>query len=356
MELKEMTIEELMEKRAAIIADVEGVDEADTEARSRLESLEADAKAVNEELEARKVAAAKKEEARKAVAAGAGEVLKEKIVEEKKKMNMKELRASEAYIDAFAEYIKSNGKNDTEIRQLISANAPEAVEGNKVPVPTYLEERIQTAWEKDDILSRVRKTFLRGNLESSFELSATEAEIHPEGGDEPAEEELVFGNITIVPEMIKKWITITDTVAKLKGREFLDYLYDEITYRIILKAQAVGISDILNAPATSDETQIGVPSVTGAPSVTIIPTAAANLSAEATQPVVIMNRLTEVEFLNAQVLGNFAVDPYAGLPRVYTNALKSYSAASANETYAIVGDLNGLQFNFPDGEDVEIIY
>ena len=85
---------------------------------------------------------------------------------------------------------------------------------------------------------------------------------------------------------------------------------------------------------------------------TAIPTAAANLSDQATNVVVIMNRLTEVEFTAAFAAGQFVVDPYAGLPRVYTSALKAYSAASAGEAYAIVGDLNGLQFNYPHGDDV----
>ena len=89
---------------------------------------------------------------------------------------------------------------------------------------------------------------------------------------------------------------------------------------------------------------------------TVIPAAAANLSDAATNLVVIMNRLTETEFLAAQVAGNFNVDPYAGLPRVYTSALPAYSAATSGQTYAIVGDLRGLQFNFPEGDGIVLKY
>lgn len=347
MDYKTMKTEELLERRSAIALEVE------TEGAD-MNALEEEVRAINKELSARKDAAAKKDEIRKQVAEGAGTVLKT-ITQEDKKMDFKEFRNSDAYVNAYADFIKSG--NDTEIRMLISANAPEGTEGNIVPVPTYLEERIQTAWERDEILSRVRKTFLRGNLSQSFELSATGAAVHAEGAaNPPAEEELVIGTVTYIPEMVKKWITITDTVAKLKGREFLDYLYDEITYRVLLKAVELGIADIVNAPAASNATTIGVPAISGAPSVTVIPTAAANLSSEARDIVVIMNRLTEVEFLNAQVAGNFAVDPFAGLPKIYTSALPAYSAATSGNTYAIVGDLNGLQYNFPDGDDVEIIY
>ena len=71
--------------------------------------------------------------------------------------------------------------------------------------------------------------------------------------------------------------------------------------------------------------------------------------------VVIMNRLTEVEFISAYAAGNFAVDPFAGLRKVYTSALPSYSTAEAGTgVYAIVGDLRGCQVNFPEGDDVII--
>ena len=89
---------------------------------------------------------------------------------------------------------------------------------------------------------------------------------------------------------------------------------------------------------------------------TAVPTAAAYLSDEATNVVVIMNRLTEVEFLSANAAGNFNVDPFAGLPRIYTSALSPYSTLSENGCYAIVGDLDGLQFNFPEGDGVSTIY
>ena len=348
MKIKEMEAAALEERKKAIAAEIdnEGAD---------LVALEAEAREINAELEARKAEAEKKTRAREEVAKGAGNPIKTIVEQEERQVKtLKEIRSSEEYINAYAKYIKEG--DDKEVRMLISANAPEGTEGDIVPVPTYLDERIQTAWENDPILSRVTRTYLRGNLEISFELSATGADIHPEGAEEPTEEELVLGTVKYIPEMIKKWISLTDTVAKLKGREFLDYIYDEITYRITMKAAELAVGDIVDAPAVSDATHIGVPVVNGAPSVTIIPTAAANLSSEAGTPIVIMNRLTDVEFLNAQVAGSFNVDPFAGLTRVYTSALPAYSAASSGDTYVIVGNLAGERFNFPDGDDVEIIY
>ena len=69
-----------------------------------------------------------------------------------------------------------------------------------------------------------------------------------------------------------------------------------------------------------------------------------------------MNRLTEVEFTAAYAAGNFAVDPFAGLTKVYSSALPAYSTASSNAVYAIVGDLSAIQVNYPEGTGIVIKY
>ena len=69
-----------------------------------------------------------------------------------------------------------------------------------------------------------------------------------------------------------------------------------------------------------------------------------------------MNRLTEKEFIAAYAAGNFGVDPFAGLTKVYTSALPAYSTASTNAVYAIVGDLSAIQVNYPEGDGVVIKY
>lgn len=344
MELREMTIESLEERRAAIAVEVEAED-------ADLDALEAEARSIKEEIERRKAAETQRKEIREAVAAGAGTVVQTIESEEKNTMTLTELRSLPAYVEAYANYIKTG--DDHEARSLITENAPDTVTGSgPLPVPTIIESGIRTAWENDPIMSRVRRTFVRGNLKVAFELSATGAVVHQEGTDAPAEEVLTLGVVELIPENIKKWITITDEAMDMGGEAFLRYIYDEITYQIVKKAAADGIADIIAAPAASTATAVGVPTVTAAPSVTAIPTAAANLSDEATNVVVIMNRLTEVDFTAAYAAGSFAVDPYAGLTRLYTSALPAYSAAASGATYAIVGDLNGLQFNYPNGDGV----
>lgn len=348
MEIKEMTIEQLEERKAAIAAELDSP-EAD------LDALEAEARSIKEEIESRMAEEAKKAEIRNAVAAGEGVVTKTFEKEERKTMTLAEVRALPAYAEAYKKYVLTN--DPAECRAVISENAPDTVTGSgPVPVPVIVDQYVQTAWERDGIMSRVRRTFVRGNLRVTFEKAADPAAVHEEGTDHPAEETLELGTVELIPKNIKKWITLTDEALAMGGEEFLRYIYDEITYQIVHKAAALGIADIVSAPAAHGDHAIGIPVVSAAPSVTAIPAAAANLSDEATNIVVIMNRLTEAAFLAAQVAGNFNVDPYAGLPRVYTSALPAYSTATSGQTYAIIGDLRGLQFNFPEGDGIVLKY
>ena len=341
MDFTEKTIEELEARKAeiAVELDNEGAD---------LDALTEEVRAIKAEMESRKAAEEKKAEIRAAVAAGPAPVI-EDFKEEKPMATVEEVRASAAYVDAFKNYILSG--DDTECRTLLTQNV-----SGVVPVPVIVDDIIRTAWENDQILSRVRKTYLRGNVKVGFELSADGAYVHTEGTTAPTEESLTLGIVTMVPATIKKWIRISDEAVTMGGEAFLRYVYDELTYQIVKKLAALVVADIAGAGTTSGSTAIGVPKVTAAPSVTALPTAAANLSDDASNVVVIMNRLTEVEFIAAYAAGNFAVDPFAGMTKVYTSALPAYSAASASAVYAIVGDLSAVQVNYPEGDGVAIKY
>ena len=338
---KDMTVEQL-EARKAEIAGLLDADDAD------LDALEAEVRAIKEELESRKAAAAQREEIRKAVAAGAGKV-EEKFKEENKTMTNNEIRNSKAYIDAFANYIKTG--DDREARALLTENV-----SGTLPVPEFVEGIIHTAWENDEILRRVRRVYIRGNLKTAFERSADGAYAHTEGTTAVTEESLTLGIVTMIPQMIKKWIRVSDEAVAMGGEEFLRYIYDELTYQIVKKLAALIVASIAAASTSHSSSAVGVPKLTLAPSVNLIPTAAANLSDQAADVVAIMNRLTEVNFLAAQASGNFAIDPFAGLPRVYTSALPAYDTASSTDVYMIVGDLSAVTVNYPEGDGVVIKY
>lgn len=339
MELKDLSVEQL-EARMAEIATALDAPDAD------LDALEAEVRSIKGELEARKAAATQKEEIRKAVAAGAG-VTVETINQEEKRMTNKEIRNSEAYVNAFADYIKTG--SDKECRALLTEN----VSGG-VPVPEFVEGIIHTAWENDGILSRVRRLEIRGNLKVGFERSADGAYAHTEGTTAVTEESLTLGIVTMIPKMVKKWIRISDEAAALGGEAFVRYVYDELTYQIVKKLAALVVADIAGADTSHSSSAVGIPKVSAAPSVTAIPTAAANLSDEARDVVVILNRLSEAAFITAMAAGNFSIDPFAGLTKVYTSALPAYSTASDNQVYLIVGDLSGATVNYPEGDGVVI--
>jgi HK97 family phage major capsid protein len=337
MEIKTMTIEELEARKLAIAEELEA-DGAD------LDALESEVRAIKEELENRKNAEAQKAEIRAAVAEGAGEVIQKIEVEERKMPTFDEIRKSDEYMNAYAEFLKTG--DDSECRSLLTENAT----GGTVAVPTLVEGRIRTAWENDPIMSRIRKTFIKGNLKVGFEISATDAGIHTEGATSGAgfvaEETLTLGIAELVPETVKKWITFSDEVMDMRGQEFLDYIMDEIEYKIVRKAVSLIIADIVNAPTTADADSASVAAIT----VTTraagdIVNAIAQLSDEATNLVIIMSKAVYAEYKNIQIGAQYAIDPFDGLPVLF---------CSDCGTNVIVGDLDGVQANFPNGYEPTI--
>ena len=348
MELKDMTIDQLLERRTVIAGELDAP-EAD------LDALENEVRSINEEIEARKAAETKRNDLRAAVASGDGEVTKTFEKEERKEMTLEEIRALPEYVKAYAEYVKTG--RDTECRAILTDNAGNITgKDGPVPVPVLVDEIVRTAWERDEIAQRLRKTYFRGNLKVAFELSADPAVVHAEGAAAVAEENLQIGIINMVPQTIKKFVRISDEAVTMGGEAFLRYVYDELTYQIIRKVVATAVAAVAGAGASSSANAIGVPTVTGAPSLTIIGNAFANLSDEATNNVIVMNKLTYAEFLTAQAAGSFNFDPFMGLPVLFNNSLPAYSAAASGAVYAFVGDLSGVQANYPEGDGVAIKY
>lgn len=343
MEFNKMTVEELESRLAAIPEEIEK-DGAD------LDALETEVRGIKEELATRKAEAAKKAEIRSAVANGAGTVVKDFKVEERKTVTNAEVRNSHEYNVAYANYIKTG--NDAECRALLTENV-----SGTVPVAAYVEGRVRTAWERDGITSRVRKTFLKGNVKIGYEISATGAIVHTEAANTAVTEEtLTLGIVNLVPQSIKKWISISDEVYDLAGEEFLDYIYDELTYRIAKKLADAIIADIEACGTASTGSLPAVPKVVSTTvTLGLVAQALAELSDEATDPVIMMNKSTWGAFKAAQAAGNYGYDPFEGLPVVFNDSISAFSAATTGVTYAIVGDLGiGAQANFPNGQEIEI--
>lgn len=338
MEIREMDLEQV-ETRLAEVKDLLNVDGAD------LESLETEIRGLKErKAEIKAEIETRKKEVEEVVTSG----VEVRTFTEERKTDM-EIRNTKEYMDAFADYIKTN--DDRNCRALLTENAA----AGTVPVPELVYDIVKTAWEKEGIMALVRKSYLKGNLKVGFEISSDGAVIHTEGGNAIDPENLVLGVVNLVPQSIKKVIQISDEVYDMRGEDFLRYIYDELTYQIAKKAADTLLAKIVACGTQSTTTCVGVPAITAtAASIGLVAQAIANLSDEAANPVVVMNKATWADFKAAQYAAQYPVDPFEGLPVIFNNSLKSLTAASTGDAWAIVGDFgHGALANFPNGEDIE---
>lgn len=336
MDIKTATIEE-MEARKAEISTLLDSEDAD------LDALEAEVRSINEELETRRAAAAKKDEIRKAVAAGAGKTVEK--IEEDKNMDIKQIRDSQAYIEAFANYVKTG--DDKECRALLSDNVTSPLVGS-IPVPTFVEGIIAEQLRESEIMRRVRKTYAKGNVEIGFEVSAPIATVHEEGDDPQAEEELVLGIVKLVPETLKKWVSISDqALDSMSGEAYLRYVYEEISRKIIKAEEKMVVDAILAAPQTATATAPAVAKLTiTQAAVSDFINARALLTSEASDLVIICKPADYAAYKTLALSAGFAFDPFEGITVLFSD----YA------TLPIIGDLSGVLANYPNGDAVQFKY
>lgn len=286
-------------------------------------------------------------------------IVAKEIEVKKEEKKMEEFRNTKEYINAYAEYIKSN--DDKELKSLITTNGYATGNSATIEVPDMVYDIVKTAWEREDLLAKVRRLSVKGNLKVQFEVSGDAAVKHQEGYGEVSEESLVLGVVSLTPVSFKKWISISDEALDLRGEDFLNYIYDEITYRIAKKIadELVGIvatlPTSLSANGSGVYDKVSANKITKAPGVGVIAEAIANLSDETRDITIVMNKLTYAAFKEAQYAANYSVDPFEGATVVFNNTLPAYSSASANDVYAIVGDFNhGALINTPNGDGIEL--
>lgn len=325
MEINEMTMEQI-ETRSNELADLLNDSNADLDAISKEVA----------ELEERKAQIAEQAEKRDAEIK---EALNSKVVETiekeevRKKMEINELRNTQEYINAYAEYIKGN---DTEIRTLLTENAS----GGFIAVPTIVEQKIWTDWDNSPILSRVRKVFIKGNYKVGVENpdTTTGAVKHTEGSNAPAEEVLEIGYIDFVAEYYKKWIKVSDNVMALTGQYFIDYLFDEFGHQMAVALENAIVAELEASSLTAN--------VTHALDGDAVLAGLGALSDEATNPIAIMSKATYVAIKSIRTTAGARIeDPFEGLEVLFNN----------NATGVLVGDLDGVVANFPNGTDFEYI-
>lgn len=342
-EIKSFTMEQIETRTAEIKAEI---DNADAE---KLEALNAELEAIETrkgeiEMENRKANM-------KAVAEGAGQVIV--TAPEKEERTLKSVISSNEYVDAFAEYIKTG--EDRECRALLT----DLVDGGSVPTPTIIDDFINTAWERANLVSRVRRTNIKGTAKYPFEYSATGASVHKEGAAAPDEEQLVLGTVSVEPEMLKKWITVSDEVLALKGQAFLDYIYDEIEERILELADAQIVAAIKAAPEEATKTAAGVRVISHEIDASVIFAAQAELVAAARNIVAIMNKKTYFNTIMSltDTTGRpiYNVVSENGRPTYFINGVEVIFDNTLAQDEIIVGDLSGVILNLPDGQEVSFV-
>jgi HK97 family phage major capsid protein len=337
-----------MEIRDMQMADIE----ARTAELAELNPEETDIETVKAEvqaLEERKAQILEEAEQRKAQLEEVRQEAIEIVKEEESKMENMITRNSPEYVLAYAKYMQTN--DDKEVRALLTENG-----SGTVAVPEFVYEEIKNAWNEDGIMSRVRKSYLKGNLKVGFEISASGATKHTEG-QAVNEQTLVMGIVQLVPVAIKKWISISDEALDLDNAEsYLRFIYNELAHHIAAKAAEELIDQINACPTASTTTCVGVAKMTATQvSLSLVAEAISKLSDQAANPTVMMNKLTYAAFKQAQYGAGFPIDPFEGCPVVFNDHITALSAATTGVTWMIVGDLGyGALANFPNGEEIQI--
>ena len=320
------------------LEEIRSLDISAMDDQAEVEKLTAEAKELNEKraalVEERKQAEAK-------VLASAEVTEEHENREAKPVMENTITRNSPEYINAYAEAIKTG--DDKELRSLLTENAS----GGTVAVPDVVANIVKTAWERNELWRRIPKTYLKGNYKIQFEQEGPNAVLHEEGNDPISEEDLQIGIVTLTPVYAKKYVKVSDEAMSLTGEAFLQYIYDEITNKIISAIISGIIGTIGRSPAAPTATQPSVATIQGAIALTDIVNAQGQLKGDINDVVVITSRSAYAQYKALAFSAGYAVDPFDGLEVLFTDQLPT-------GVRAIVGSLaEGAHVNLPNGPEVE---
>lgn len=343
-----------MTREEVMILDMEGCEERAAkiaeETRDASEEILAELSAELDMIEERKniikAEAEEKRAAMEAVLEGEGEVIEEVKEEERTMTDTKEIRKSPEYLNAWVENLK--GRASEEQRTLLTTNAQE---NGTIAVPTYVEDKINTAWESNEIVRRAKKSYFKGNLKVGYEESTEGAKIHDEGGEAITEEALVIGFVELIPDTYKKMVKYSTEVLEMKGEAFVDYIVDEIEYQM---AKTIGDSMVNKAIGFVDAPLKQNYTAAGAVLTTADIVGAEGMLAGDANPVLITTRANAAALKAAVLSAGYGYDPFDGMEVIYVDA-----AALTNLTVtslAVVADLSAWQFNFPNGDDVKFVF
>lgn len=341
-----------MSKEEIMMLDMEGCEvraleiEKETEEASEetLETLSSELDAIEERKAIIKAEADEKRTAMEEVLAGEGEVIEEKQ-EERKMSDVKEIRSSKEYLNAWVEYQK--GRANEEQRALLTTNAEE---NGTIAVPQYVADRIETAWESNEIVRRVKKSYFKGNLKVGYEASAEGAVVHDEGGEAITEENLAINFVELIPYTYKKMVKYSTEVLDMKGEAFVDYIVDEIEYQM---AKTIGDSMVQRSIGTISPLKQNL-IVSGTAMTTADIINAEGMLAGDANPVLITTRANAAALKAAALSAQYGYDPFDGLEVVYVDS--AALTVNSKTAFGVVADLSAWQINFPNGDDVKFVF
>ena len=213
MDLKEKTVEELMERRDAIVAELDAP-EAD------LDALEEETRAIKAELEERKAEEARKAEIRAVVAAGAGEVVKVFREEETRKENKMYGVETREYRNAWVKNIVGRDLDAEERAALTSAGAV---------IPTMT---VNAIWDRlvkpAELLGRVDVTQFPSYVRFPKATTVNAATAQAVGGTINESSDVV-GYADLVPNEYVKLLTVGADIDHMAIDAIHDWIVNNLT-------------------------------------------------------------------------------------------------------------------------------
>lgn len=213
MEFKDMTIEQLEERKAALGAELDAP-EAD------LDAIESEVRAIKEEIESRKAEEAKKVEIRAAVAEGQGEVIEESKKEERK-VEMFDNTTPE-YRSAFIANL--TGQATPEQRAILADNA---TYGDGISLPVALDTAI---WDQVNEAHPILADVARINSGIAIKVTkVTPAAISKKkDSDTNAEQTFTTVEVVLVGADYHTYVNLSYAEAKMSQGAVEQFLVKEI--------------------------------------------------------------------------------------------------------------------------------
>ena len=369
---------EVAERRNAIVDEIaskkEEFENSDTDKREELlndvEELTKEAESIDEEIKdlEEQRSTFKAQEERMSLSAN---LTKTKIEERKNQMEINDVLNTKEYEQLYADMIRGR-VDEKEVRSFLQKRTdPDpglSTATDNIPIPVLMQGFVETAWYQYGKFSRiVGESFEPAIIKIPVESAASGAAWHTESGDAPSEEYITLSQILLQPKTLKKWISLTTELMAMSPADFLQYVADELVYRIILALDEA----IINRTDLNGEGVIGI--VGNANTETLSAALDFNVINEAVSELVTFEDLViamnpKTFFKNFMGLTDQVGNPIfrvvhdnenraqyylSGYRVEFTQALPAYEDADPGDAYAVVGNFRrGYRLNYPQGRNV----